>query len=96
MKKKPSGKQTYTLTELRNNIYQLVDLIIETGEPIIIDRRGVNLKIELDSGITPVMSKSVEEFWAKLADLEPVQVETLDKLTNSPIWDESEWLKKWE
>lgn len=33
----------FSLTELRNNIYQLVDQVIETGEPLLIERHGKKL-----------------------------------------------------
>ncbi len=37
--------KSVTPTELRSNIYQLLDEIIQTGVPIEIDRNGVKLKI---------------------------------------------------
>ncbi len=35
------------LTQLRGNIYQWIDQLIETGEPIEVERKGVIIKIAL-------------------------------------------------
>jgi len=32
-------------TELRKNIYRLLDQVLETGIPLVIERRGKNLRI---------------------------------------------------
>jgi hypothetical protein len=32
-----------SITQLRNNIYQLIDQIIRTGEPLLIERNGKKL-----------------------------------------------------
>lgn len=34
-----------TVTELRANIYQLIDRVLETGEPLEIERRGRILRV---------------------------------------------------
>ena len=36
---------TVSLTYLRTNLYKLVDQVLATGEPIVIDRKGQKLKI---------------------------------------------------
>lgn len=36
---------TVSLTELRQNLFALADRVIETGEPLVIDRRGVRLQL---------------------------------------------------
>jgi hypothetical protein len=36
------------LTQLRNNLYQCIDQLISTGEPIHIQRKGVKIKILLE------------------------------------------------
>lgn len=36
---------TISITELRANIYNVVDTIIETGEPVEIERHGIKLRI---------------------------------------------------
>lgn len=35
--------QTVTLTALRQNIFQLADRVLETGEPVMIERNGRHL-----------------------------------------------------
>lgn len=35
--------QTVTLTALRQNIFQLADQVLETGEPVVIERNGRHL-----------------------------------------------------
>lgn len=37
-----------TATELRSKVYTLLDQVIETGEPLLIQRNGRTLKITLD------------------------------------------------
>lgn len=44
-----------TLTELRGNLYQLIDKTIETGIPLEIERKGHILKVSLEK--TPSHSK---------------------------------------
>jgi hypothetical protein len=36
---------TITLTELRQRLFQLADHVVETGEPLVIVRNGVRLKL---------------------------------------------------
>jgi len=36
---------TVTATELRKNIYKLLDEVLETGQPLEIERKGKKLKI---------------------------------------------------
>lgn len=38
-----------SVTELRNNIYQLVDQVINTGEPLAIERNGKKLLLSMVS-----------------------------------------------
>lgn len=40
-----------SVTELRNNIYQLVDQVINTGEPLLIERNGKKLLLTNMSNI---------------------------------------------
>jgi hypothetical protein len=37
-----------SITELRQNLFQLADQVIETGEPLLIDRGGVQLRLVRD------------------------------------------------
>ena len=39
-----------TVTQLRNNIYQLMDQVIKTGEPLYIERHGKKLMLSSMSG----------------------------------------------
>lgn len=36
---------TITLTELRQHLFKLADQVADTGEPLVIERRGVRLKL---------------------------------------------------
>ena len=51
-----------TLTELRQNLFALADRVVETGEPLVIERRGVRLQL------VRVSAPAVE---GRLARLEP-------------------------
>lgn len=37
--------ESITLTELRQRLFQLADQVIESGEPLVIERRGVKLRL---------------------------------------------------
>ena len=37
-----------SLTALRNNLFKIVDQVIQTGNPILLERKGHHLKIVLD------------------------------------------------
>jgi PHD/YefM family antitoxin component YafN of YafNO toxin-antitoxin module len=39
-----------TLTELRKNIFQLVDHTLETGEPLVIERKGRRAVLQAEAG----------------------------------------------
>ncbi|MGH8192748.1 MAG: hypothetical protein ACREP2_15050 [Rhodanobacteraceae bacterium] len=38
-------QESVTLTELRQRLFQLADHVIESGEPLVIERRGVRLRL---------------------------------------------------
>jgi len=42
---------TISLTELRQRLFQLADQVVENGEPILIDRRGVRLRLVRDEPV---------------------------------------------
>jgi hypothetical protein len=44
-----------TLTQLRSHLYEWMDQLIETGESIELSRKGVKIKISVD---TPAVPKS--------------------------------------
>ena len=37
-----------SLTALRNNLFKIVDQVIQTGNPVIVERKGHKLKIVLE------------------------------------------------
>ncbi|MEJ2282145.1 MAG: type II toxin-antitoxin system Phd/YefM family antitoxin [Desulfobacterales bacterium] len=37
-----------SLTALRNNLFKIVDQVIETGNPVLLERKGQKLKIVLE------------------------------------------------
>lgn len=41
---------TLTASKLRRNVYRLLDRVIETGEPLVIERKGQRLQIIRESG----------------------------------------------
>ena len=49
-----------TLTELRRNIFQLVDHALATGEPIVIRRKGQRLIVQTD---TPITHEEATDAW---------------------------------
>lgn len=70
-----------TLTALRQNIFQLADRVLETGEPVVIERNGRHLLLaperpKLDLSKLPRRS---------LFKGEP------EELINAKTWDEAEW-----
>ncbi|MGH8215435.1 MAG: hypothetical protein ACREPZ_07070 [Rhodanobacteraceae bacterium] len=52
-----------SITELRQRLFQLADRVIETGEPLLVERRGVRLKL--------VREDAIEESGGRLARLRP-------------------------
>ena len=45
------------LTQLRNNLYQCIDELISTGEPIHIQRKGVKIKIIIEEPVATTTRK---------------------------------------
>lgn len=73
--------QTITLTALRQNIFQLADQVLETGEPVVIERNGRHLLL------APVRPR---------LDLSKLPRRHLfngapEELVNAKTWDEAEW-----
>ncbi len=80
-----------TLTELRRNIFRLVDEAIETGEPIVIDRHGRRVTLTPESALKPAPETEAERaarwraFWAEppppgmaeAEDLTPAEIRRL-------------------
>lgn len=42
---------TVSITELRQQLFKLADQVIDTGVPLIIERRGVRLKLMRDDAV---------------------------------------------
>ncbi len=41
-----------SLTELRQNLFRLADQVVDGGEPLVIERRGVRLKLVRDDDLS--------------------------------------------
>lgn len=78
-------------TELRKNLYQLLDLVLESGEPIIINRKGRELVIseKKRKGIYQIMDER-ETYTKEKPETELEVLQALDK-----DWEEK-WEKKWD
>lgn len=48
---------TITLTELRQHLFKLADQVADTGEPLVIERRGVRLKLVREDAATAGTSR---------------------------------------
>jgi antitoxin (DNA-binding transcriptional repressor) of toxin-antitoxin stability system len=57
--------KTVTLTELRKNLFRLVDEVLETGEPLVIDRKGGRLVIKGEPRPTAEEEAARAERWRK-------------------------------
>jgi len=73
--------ETVTLTALRQNIFQLADQVLETGEPVVIERNGRHLLLVAER--------------PKL-DIAKLPRRTLfkgapEELVNAKTWDEATW-----
>lgn len=77
--------QTYTITNVRNNIYDLADKVIKTGMPIKI-KRGDKILL-----LTPEKRKNKLE---NLVQHEDVVNGSIDDLIDVKVWDKKTWQKK--
>lgn len=73
--------ETVTLTALRQNIFRLADQVLETGEPVLIERNGRHLVL------------MPEKPRLKLDNLprRNAIVGDPDDLAEIQVWDASEW-----
>ena len=66
--------KTVTITELRRNIFRLIDESLETGEPILLNRRGRRVVLRPDTA-SPVVETEAErqerwrKFWAEPSEI---------------------------
>jgi antitoxin (DNA-binding transcriptional repressor) of toxin-antitoxin stability system len=86
-----------TLTELRRNIFRLVDEALETGEPIVVKRKGRTVTLAPD-GARPRGARPApddEEGWAKFwATPSEIQEDlTLEEIeaAGEAYWQIREW-----
>ena len=89
-----------TLTELRRNIFRLVDEALETGEPIVVKRKGHTVRLVPDPAIArhrklaPDDEAGWAKFWAEPpppgwedADLSPEALSSAWKWDGEPELD---------
>jgi prevent-host-death family protein len=70
-----------TMTELRRNLFRLVDEALETGEPIVVNRRGRTVTLAPDAAASRrgKLAPDDEEGWAKFwAEPSPLGWEECD------------------
>jgi prevent-host-death family protein len=81
--------KTVTITELRRNIFRLIDEALETGEPIVLNRKGKRVVLSRETPISPTAETEAErearwrKFWAEPPPLGwedyDLSFETLDR-----------------
>ena len=79
-------------TALRKNLYQLLDQVLESGEPIIIERKGRELVIseKKRKDIYQIMDSRMNEVNETKTELNEQKLQALDE-----NW-EANWEKKWD
>lgn len=68
-----------TATELRQNLYRIIDTVLETGEPVEVERKGGTVRIIPDKRVTiwdrleghDVIAGEIEASWDGIWDGEP-------------------------
>jgi antitoxin (DNA-binding transcriptional repressor) of toxin-antitoxin stability system len=55
--------KTVTLTELRKNIFQLIDEVVATGEPLVIERKGKRLTLKGETASKDETRAEADERW---------------------------------
>lgn len=76
--------ENISITELRQRLFQLADRVIETGEPVLIDRRGVRLRL--------VREDAVEERGGRLARLKRRKQSVVVGAPLDPHESPAQWL----
>jgi antitoxin (DNA-binding transcriptional repressor) of toxin-antitoxin stability system len=79
-------------TAFRKNLYQLLDQVLESGEPIIINRKGRELVISEKKrrDIYQIMDDRMNQVKEEKPDIDLKSLQALDD-----DW-EKEWEKKWD
>lgn len=70
-----------SLTELRQRLFQLADHVVETGEPLIVVRNGVTLRLVREDDIAPVKGRL-----AQLKKRQAVVGPPLDPHESPALW----------
>jgi prevent-host-death family protein len=39
------SEQSFSISKLRANLYQVIDRVLETGEPVVVERRGRRVRL---------------------------------------------------
>jgi prevent-host-death family protein len=86
----PLDQNRISITELRNDIYSIVDSVIETGVPVIINRKGKQAKIIVTEESKPSRLASLETHYSINCTDEELLESTFDMETE---WDEPNKLK---
>ncbi|MEZ5691803.1 MAG: hypothetical protein R3D71_09095 [Rickettsiales bacterium] len=80
-------KQEITVTELRSNIYAIIDGVINTGEPVTVHRNNQNLTISLSRKTGKKKSKpKIKNDLSKMKTLPDALVED-DEFYRSIDWE---------
>tara|TARA_R110000868_G_scaffold394577_1_gene665934 strand:+ start:923 stop:1195 length:273 start_codon:yes stop_codon:yes gene_type:complete len=79
-------------TALRKNLYQLLDHVLDSGEPIVIQRKGREIIIseKKRKDIYQIMDENKSEIQ------EPYEILGKEKLEGLDVNWEADWMKKWD
>jgi prevent-host-death family protein len=67
--------KTVTITELRRNIFRLIDETLETGEPIVLNRKGKRVVLSAERTLSPAAETEAarearwRRFWATPSEI---------------------------
>jgi prevent-host-death family protein len=87
--------KTVTITELRRNIFRLIDEALETGEPIVLNRRGKRVVLSPETLSAPVETDAARaarwrRFWATPSEIrEDLTLEEIEA-AGEAYWRRSE------
>ena len=78
---------TITATDLRSNVYRMIDQVLATGEPLIVKRGDQAVEVR------PISTRT----GSKLDRIVPIRNAIINpELPLESPWDEAAWLKKWD
>jgi prevent-host-death family protein len=61
----PVHMKQVTITELRRNIFRLIDEALETGEPIVLNRKGRRVVLQGDPAVSAETEAARQARWRK-------------------------------